>query len=90
MLAVALALTLTGCATNHSTATAGAASVSEAGPIPRGQASITLARTKYYGMAVAVDAEVNGAKFASIDDGARGRQGDVADEIVEAITRFEC
>jgi hypothetical protein len=65
----AIALALSGCVTDQSP-TASAAAMPVAGPIPRGQAAITISRVDgYFAKAVAADVEVNGSKFASIDTG---------------------
>src|SRR5881394_1531445 len=67
--AIALALTLPGCVTGQSPTSV--AAVPAAGPIPRGEAAITITRVGgYYAKAVAADVEVNGTKFASLDQGA--------------------
>jgi hypothetical protein len=67
--AVALALALTGCVTDQSPTSVAAEPA--AGPIPRGQAAITVTRVEsMFAKAVAADVEVNGTKFASLDQGA--------------------
>jgi hypothetical protein len=67
--AIALALALSGCVTDQSPTSV--AAVPAAGPIPRGQAAITITRVEgHFAKAVAADVEVNGTKFASLDQGA--------------------
>ena len=57
---------LAGCVTDQSTPVA-----STVAPIPRGYAAISITRTSaYYGMATTADIEANGAKIASLDNGA--------------------
>jgi hypothetical protein len=69
--AIALALALTGCVTDQSPA-APVAAAPAAGPIPRGQAAITITRVEgHFAKAVAVDVNVSGSRFASIDTGSR-------------------
>lgn len=68
--AAALALALTGCITDQSPAASDTAASAPPGPIPTGQASITIRRVEgYFAQAVKADVDVNGAKFASIDQG---------------------
>jgi hypothetical protein len=60
---------LAGCVTDQSPSVASA--VSAPGPIPRGQAGITITRPSgFYGMLVPADIEANGTKIASLDKGA--------------------
>jgi hypothetical protein len=60
---------LAGCVTDQSTPVA--STVSAPGPIPRGQAGITITRADgFYGMLMPADIEANGTKIASLDKGA--------------------
>jgi hypothetical protein len=68
--AIALALALTGWVTDQSPA-ARVAAAPAAGPIPPGQAAVTITRVDgHFAKAVAADVDVNGSKFTSIDMGA--------------------
>jgi hypothetical protein len=69
--ATALALELTGCVTTDPSPAARVAAAPAAGPIPPGQAAITITRGDgYYAKATAADVDVNGSRFTSIDMGA--------------------
>ncbi|WP_316206870.1 MULTISPECIES: hypothetical protein [unclassified Bradyrhizobium] len=68
--AAALALALTGCVTDQSPAAVVAAAPGPLKPIPPGQAAITIKRVEgYFAQAVKADVDVNGARFASLDQG---------------------
>ena len=69
LVALGLALALAGCVTAENPAVH-VTSAPAAGPIPPGQAAIAIARVEaYIGSAAPADVDVNGTKFASIEQG---------------------